>query len=65
MTEEDDISQAAKLLVDRLGGDARAHAAIRAGELLKTGDRAGHALWTEIIRAIDHLLPPAAKGSTD
>ena len=36
----------------------------RASELLETGDRAGHALWAEIIRALDRLvLPP--KGSPD
>jgi hypothetical protein len=65
VTEEDDIWRAAKLLVDRLGGDARAHAEIRASELLKTEDRISHALWTDIIRAIDHLLPPTPKGSPD
>jgi len=52
------------LLADRLGADARAHAASRASELLEIGDHARHALWTEIIRARDRLLPPA-KGSPD
>ena len=63
-TEEADIWTAAKLLADRLGADARAHAANRASELLEIGDHARHALWTEIIRALDRLLPPA-KGSPD
>src|SRR6202007_2461985 len=47
VTEESDIWRAARLLVDRLGADAHAHAADRARELLEIGDRAGHALWTE------------------
>jgi hypothetical protein len=64
VTEQADIWRAAKLLADRLGTDARAHAANRASELLEIGDRAGHGLWTEIIRALDRLLPPA-KGSPD
>jgi hypothetical protein len=64
VTEEADIWRAARLLVDRLGADAHAHAADRARELLEIGDRAGHALWTEIIRALDRLLPPV-KGSPD
>jgi hypothetical protein len=63
-TEEADIWKAAKLLADRLGTDARAHAANRASELLEIGDHARHALWTEIIRALDRLLPPA-RGSPD
>jgi hypothetical protein len=64
VTEQADIWRAAKLLVDQLGADARAHAANRASELLETGDRASHALWTDIIRALDRLLAPA-KGSPD
>ena len=56
--------QAAKLLVDRLGADARAHAGNRANELLEIGDRTGHAIWTDIVRALDGLLPPP-KGSPD
>jgi hypothetical protein len=64
VTEQADIWRAAKLLADRLGTDARAHAANRSRELLEIGDRAGHGLWTEIIRALDRLLPPA-KGSPD
>jgi len=63
-TEEADIWRAAKLLADRLGADARAHAANRASELLEIGDRAGHALWTDIIHALDRLLS-TAKGSPD
>jgi len=64
MTEQTDVWRAAKLLVDRLGADARAHAANRANELLEIGDRTGHALWADIIHALDSLLPPA-KGSPD
>jgi hypothetical protein len=63
VTDEADIWRAAKLLVDRLGADARAHAANRASELLETGDRASHAVWTDIVRALDRLLPP--NGSAD
>ena len=59
VTEVADVWTAAKLLIDRLGVDARAHAANRASELLEIGDRAGHALWTDVIRALDRLLPPA------
>jgi hypothetical protein len=64
VTEQADIWKAAQLLVDRLGADARAHAANRASELLEIGDRAGHAVWAEIIGALDRLLPPA-KGPPD
>ena len=63
MTEAD-TWRAAQLLVDRLGADAHAHAANRANELLEIGDRAGHALWLDVIRALGRLLPPA-KGSPD
>jgi hypothetical protein len=63
-TEEADTWRLAQLLVDRLGAEARAHAANRANELLDIGDRAGHALWMEIIRALDRLLS-TAKGSPD
>jgi hypothetical protein len=64
VTEQTDAWRAAKLLVDRLGADARAYAENRANELLEIGDRTGHAMWTDIIRALDSLLAPA-KGSPD
>jgi hypothetical protein len=54
----------AQLLVDRLGAEARAHAANRANKLLDIGYRAGRALWMEIIRALDRLLS-TAKGLPD
>jgi hypothetical protein len=64
MTEQADIWRAARLLADRLGADARAHAANRASELLDAGDHAGHTLWTDIMHALERLLPPT-RGSSD
>ncbi len=55
MTEDKDIYRSAKLLIDRHGGDAVIHAAMRADELLDAGDIDGQVVWKRIIHAIEEL----------
>ena len=44
------------LLIKRHGDDAPIHAAMRADELMETGDMDGRAVWLRIGRAIEELL---------
>ena len=55
MTDDKDIYQAAKLLIDRHGDNAVIHAAMRADELLEAGDLDGQAVWKRILKAIEEL----------
>ena len=55
MIDDPDIYRAAKLLVDKRGGDAAVRAALRADVLLDEGDVDGAALWRRIVAAIDEL----------
>ena len=56
MSEEKDIWQAAKLLVDRYGDEAPVQAAMRADALLAEGDIDGQAIWKRILSAVEELL---------
>ena len=56
MTSDIDIYRAAKLFVERYGGEAPIHAAMRADELLARGDLDGQGIWKLILKAIDELL---------
>ena len=38
------------------GDDAAIHAAMRADELMETGDMEGRAVWLRIVKAIEELL---------
>ena len=55
MTSDLDIYRSAKLLIDRHGADAVIEAAMRADELLDSGDLDGLATWNRILRAIEEL----------
>jgi hypothetical protein len=54
-----DIFAAAKLMIRRYGDDAAAEAAQRADSLLEEGDALGSAVWANITKAIEELLPKA------
>ena len=56
MTDDKEIYQSAKLLIDRHGDDAVIEAAMMADKMLEDGDLDGLATWNRIIRAIDELL---------
>ena len=56
MSEEKDIWQAAKLLIDRYGDEAPVQAAMRADALLAEGDIDGQAIWKRILSAVEELL---------
>ena len=55
MTDDKDIYQTAKLLIDRHGDDAVIEAAMVADKMLKQGDLDGLATWNRILRAIEEL----------
>ncbi len=50
-----DIYRSANLLVKQHGQDAPIHAAMKADELLETGDLNGYAVWKRILRAVEEL----------
>jgi hypothetical protein len=49
-------SQAAKLLIDTHGADARTRAIARSRELMAAGDIVGHAMWQKVLRAMEAQL---------
>ena len=51
-----DVWQLANMLIERLGADASAHAAIKAKEAFSGGDREDAAVWTRIYAAVAELL---------
>jgi hypothetical protein len=51
-----DIWRSAQVLVKQHGQDAPIHAAMRADELLESGDLDGAAVWKRIVRAVGELL---------
>ena len=57
MTDDKDIYQTAKLLIDRHGDDAVIEAAMVADKMLDKGDLDGLATWNRILRAIEELRP--------
>ena len=50
-----DIYRSAQVLVKRHGPAAPIHAAMRADELLETGDLEGCEVWKRIMRAVEEL----------
>ena len=56
MTFDIDIYRAANLLIKQHGEDAPIHAAMRADELMETGDMVGQAVWKRMLKAVDELL---------
>ena len=62
MTDDIDMYRSAKLLVGRHGEDAPIHAAMRADELMDTGDMDGRAVWLRIKAAVEAMLRTEAGG---
>ncbi len=56
MTSNFDIYRAANEFIKQHGEDAPLHAAMRADELMETGDMEGRAVWLRIVKAIEELL---------
>jgi len=56
MTSDLDIYRSANELIEQHGEDAPIHAAMRADELMETGDMDGRAVWLRIVKAIEELL---------
>lgn len=55
MTSDIDIYRSAHLLVKQHGANAPIQAAMRADELLESGDLDGAATWKRILRAVEEL----------
>ena len=55
MTSDLDIYRAANVLIQKHGEDAPILAAMRADELMETGDMEGEAVWLRIVKAIEEL----------
>ncbi len=64
MADQIDIWRTAKLLTGQHGDKAAIHAAMRADELLETGDLKGSAVWRRIIEAIEQMKRTQANGAT-
>ena len=56
MTSDLDIYRSANVLIQKHGEDAPILAAMRADELMETGDMEGRAVWLRIVKAIEELL---------
>ncbi len=56
MTSDIDIYRSANELIEQHGKDAPIHAAMRADELMETGDMEGRAVWIRIVKAVEELL---------
>ena len=55
MTSDLDIYRSANELIKQHGEDAPILAAMRADELMETGDMDGRAVWLRIVKAIEEL----------
>ena len=55
MTDAIDIYRAAKLVIDRHGGEAALNAAARTAVLAGEGDVEGAAVWRQIAAAVEEL----------
>ncbi len=56
MTSDIDIYRSDNELIKQHGEDAPIEAAMRADELMETGDKEGRAVWVRIVKAIAELL---------
>ncbi len=56
MTSDLDIYRSANVLIQKHGEDAPILAAMRADQLMETGDMEGRAVWLRIVKAIEELL---------
>ena len=50
-----DIYRTGNLLIQQHGDDAPTEAAMRADELLETGDLDGYAVWRRVLGAVEEL----------
>ncbi len=55
MTSDLDIYRSANKLIEQHGEDAPILAAMRADQLMETGDMDGRAAWLRIVKAIEEL----------
>ncbi len=65
MTSDLDIYRSANELIEQHGEDAPIHAAMRADELMETGDMEGRAVWIWIVKAIEELLSEERPGDAE
>ena len=56
MTSDLDIYRSANELIKQFGDAADIEAAMRADELMETGDMEGEAVWFRIVKAIEEFL---------
>ncbi len=56
MTSDLDIYRSANELIKQHGEDASIRAAMRADEMMETGDMEGRAVWLRIVKAVEELL---------
>ena len=56
MTSDIDIYRSANKLIEQHGEDAPILAAMRADELMETGDMDGRTVWLRIVKAVEELL---------
>ena len=55
VTSDLDVYRSANELIEQHGEDAPLHAAMRADELMETGDMDGRAVWLRIVKAVEEL----------
>ncbi len=55
MTSDLDVYRSANKLIEQHGEDAPILAAMRADQLMETGDMDGRAVWLRIVKAIEEL----------
>jgi len=55
-TSELDIYRTANLLIQQHGGDAPIFAAMKADEMLDSGDMDGCLVWKRVLKAIDEIM---------
>ncbi len=65
MTSDLDIYRSANELIKQHGEDAPILAAMRADELMETGDMDGRAVWLRIVKAIEELVSEERPGDAE
>ncbi len=65
MTSDIDIYRSANKLMEQHGEDAPILAAMRADQLMETGDMDGRAVWLRIVKAIEELLSEERPGDAE
>ena len=65
MTSDLDIYRSANELIKQHGDAADIEAAMRADELMETGDMEGRAVWLRIVKAVEELLSEERPGDAE